>query len=309
MTGKRAGKICGQELLNPFETNRTIRDAINSGEPFWVGRMGFTEMDFIRQVLQHRMIPLLDHRTVQLQHLNKLSGFFPIDMQLGEQFVDLLLEDAKGIDMQGFWNLYMEDYMYKVYQDSTEYLTQLNYIEPWAIYEYAKEMEGDVKPWSSALAGKKVLVIHPFADSIREQYEKNRTRLFKKLCEADLILPSFELKVLKAVQTLGGEEDARFHDWFEALNWMKSECRKVDFDVALIGCGAYGYSLVAEVKRMGKITIHLGGTTQMIFCVIGKRWETEYGNFFNNIVNQYWTRPTEGESIRNTDVVEQGCYW
>ena len=44
-------------------------------------------------------------------------------------------------------------------------------------------------PWTKELAGKRVLVIHPFADDILSQYKNHRTQIWK---DPD-ILPEFEL--------------------------------------------------------------------------------------------------------------------
>ena len=83
------------------------------------------------------------------------------------------------------------------------------------------------------LKDKKVLVIHPFVTSIQNQYNR-RDLLFKNRD----ILPSFKsITVIEAVQSLG-EGDARFVDWFQALDYMKSEMDKVDYDVCLVGAGA-----------------------------------------------------------------------
>ena len=48
---------------------------------------------------------------------------------------------------------------------------------------------------------------------------------------------------------------------------------KQDYDICLIGAGAYGFPLAAHVKRKGKKAIHLGGALQLLFGVKGKRWE------------------------------------
>lgn len=142
------------------------------------------------------------------------------------------------------------------------------------------------------------------------QYEKNREKLFSNKPEQADILPEFELKTIKAVQTIAGERDDRFKDWFEALDWMKSECHKMDFDVAIIGCGAYGFNLAAEIKRMGKIVIHLGGVTQILFGIKGKRWENGgCGKEMNQYMNSYWVRPLEEEKPKGSNEVEGGCYW
>ena len=158
-----------------------------------------------------------------------------------------------------------------------------------------------VIPWTSALAGKRVLVIHPFAKTIEAQYRR-RQQLFKD----DRILPEFELITIKAVQTIAGEQ-CEFKSWFDALNSMIDAMATVEFDVALIGCGAYGFSLAAQVKRIGKQGFHLGGATQLLFGIIGRRW-LEWPEF-KQLMNEFWTRPSEDERPSGFMKVENGCYW
>ena len=110
-------------------------------------------------------------------------------------------------------------------------------------------------PWTKWLRGKKVLVVHPFVESISHQYDNNRARLF----DNPDVLPEFEsLTCIKAVQTQAGEK-CQFVDWFEALDYMKGQIDKCDYDVDIIGCGAYGMSLAAHVKRQGKVSLHRAG--------------------------------------------------
>ena len=74
-------------------------------------------------------------------------------------------------------------------------------------------------PWTKALEGKKILVVHPFASTIELQYKK-RNLIFK-----NNLLPEFELKTIKAVQSIAGNP-SEFTDWFEALKWMETEINK-----------------------------------------------------------------------------------
>lgn len=297
------GKVCGQKAVTPRETHEYISKKIQSGEPFWAGRMGFVEMNLLRQFIEHRMAPFIDHRETALRQLCKNAGFFPYDLELGERYVDLVLADSPFIDLQGYWGLYMEDYIHKKYQKKT-IVSGLPWLEPWQI---AADAETGIKPWTAGLKGKNVLVVHPFAKSISQQYEKNREKIFSRHYRADDILPQFHLKTLQAVQTIAGNKDDRFENWFEALDWMKSECRKVDFDIAIVGCGAYGFNLAAEIKRMGKQVIHLGGATQVLFGISGRRWETEYASF--DLINECWVRPSKEETVAGAKSIENGCYW
>lgn len=153
--------------------------------------------------------------------------------------------------------------------------------------------------WTSALAGKRVLVVHPFAKSIARQYRENREKLF-----ADPgILPEFaSLETVEAVQTIAGNT-AGFKSWFDALEHMEAEIATKDFDVALIGCGAYGFPLAAFVKGMGKKAVHLGGVLQIYFGIKGRRWDS------SGLYNDYWVSPSSGERPKGLGRVEEGCYW
>lgn len=297
--------VAGRWLMSAPKTNEMIGQAILDGKPFWAGRFGGSEMNLIYHVLLYRRHPDRDNREAALKQLCALSGFFPYDMEQGEKFVDLMLDMCGEIDLQGEWRRYMEDYIYLKYQRNTR-LTQLFHLEPWNMYQHP---HSNVKPWSSMLKGKKVLVIHPFEESVRRQYEKNRIHLFERIFDAEDILPEFELLTLKAVQTLAGERDGRFRTWFDALAWMTEQCRQMDFDVAIIGCGAYGFPLAAEIKRMGKIAIHLGGATQLLFGIMGHRWEDEHVEISRDVANEYWVRPRESERISGANQVEEACYW
>ena len=84
---------------------------------------------------------------------------------------------------------------------------------------------------------------------------------------------------------------------------MECEIDKADFDVALIGCGAYGFPLAAHCKRIGKQGIHIGGSLQLYFGIKGKRWDN------HGLYNEFWVSPDESEQPKNLSRVEGGCYW
>ena len=300
---KRPEKIAGRPVMSVGETYELIADKIMSETPFLVERFGRVELNMIIQVLNMRYGSRIDERQKALEALCILAGFFPAQIQMGEKFVDLMLKEIPNIDLHAICHLYMEEYMLDRYEKDAK-LTYLKYIEPFHISRKSK-----IKPWSHALSGKKVLIIHPFAEIIENQYHNHRKEIFSRVYDADDILPEFDLKTLKAVQTIAGNRDNRFATWFDALNWMKEECAKIDFDVAILGCGAYGYSLAAEIKRMGKVAIYMGGGTQLLFGIKGARWEDPDYKWYKNIINESWVRPGENEKVKNMHRVENGCYW
>lgn len=284
-----------QRVMGKKETNHFIADKIEEGKPFMVARMGNTELAVMISVLKRRIFgntPENDMRFKEWFHnLGELSGFFPDEPELAEDFTDLMLNSCKSIDLLAMFHSYMDDYVITEYMSKAR-VSFLNHIEPWRCDA----------PWSAALKGKKVLVIHPFDESIKEQYQR-RELLFPGMS----VLPSFELKTLKAVQTIAGEKDERFASWFEALEYMYQEALKIDFDVAILGCGAYGLPLAAKLKSAGKQVIHMGGATQILFGIKGRRW---VDNPRSEVpFNDAWIYPKGTETPKNSKTVENHCYW
>ncbi len=222
------------------------------------------------------------------------AGFFPRDIKLLDRYVEIMEEAASEVDILGAWNWLMEDYIIHTFATKAA-ITSLRNLEPW---------HSDV-PWSRALKGKKVLVIHPFKDSIEQQYI-NRKLLFSN----SEVLPEFELITLRAVQSIAGNKPEGLDNWFEALDYMVNQISRIDFDIALIGCGAYGFPLAAKVKKMNKQAIHLAGATQLFFGIKGGRWERG-GHYalFKKIFNEHWVRPMAHEKPKNSESIEDACYW
>lgn len=278
-------------IINNQEANRLIKEKIESGEPFMAARFGSVELNTL--VKNEYKISKNKKSRQAFDRLNSNAGFFPNDAKLLPRWCDLMKECCKSADLLGVWSVEMEDYIVENYCGSAQ-LCRLSALEPW----YSNN------PWSVALKGKKVLVIHPFEQTILNQYRLNRKDIFK----GTEILPEFEkLYTLKAVQTIAGEVDERFSNWFEALDWMYGEAMKLDFDVALIGCGAYGFPLAAKLKNAGKQAIHMGGATQLYFGIKGKRWDNMEN--INRWYNDSWVRPSGEEQPKRKNTIEGGCYW
>lgn len=291
-------RFAHKPVMSSTKTNEYLYEKIQSGEPFLACRFGNTEL---QTVVGNLKVKILGHSKEADEYLDKWftrlgngAGFFPVDYQYLDRFSDCILDAVANTDLLAMWHLNMEDFVIEEYAPKVD-LTFLFRLEPWL----AKKT-----PWSVALKGKKVLVIHPFEDTIRKQYQ-NREKLFP----GTDILPEFELKTLKAVQTIAGEKDERFETWFEALDYMYEEAMKIDFDIAIIGCGAYGMPLAGKLKKAGKQAIHLGGATQLMFGIKGKRWEDNYPSKIAQYFNDAWVYPGKNETPKNASVVEKGCYW
>lgn len=288
---------------------KIIYDKIRSGSPLMIARMGSIEMDvcenikytFYKRRSNLKFIMWKGQPNFMNLHLlslfHKNAGFYPSnDENALKRFYQLMINCMREVDVLGSW-------LYNETEFSHEFVKSIKVDRERMTPLLTRE------PWTRALQGKKVLVIHPFAESIKRQYSR-REKIFPNNPD---ILPEFDLYVLKAVQTAAGEHSI-FEDWFEALNFMKREMDKIDYDVCLIGCGAYGFPLAAYAKECGKQAIHLGGVLQLLFGIKGKRWETDEGYikvhpYANTYYNEYWIRPSAEECPIDAESVESGCYW
>lgn len=282
--------VAGKRILLPDEVHEIIYAKILANEPLFVGRLGSIEL----LVAAKERLKIRAGIQNDIEILCNNAGFFPRDVSLLAEFSDVMIDAMSSVDVLGTWYLTLEDYAVNRWVSQDAFITEGRFLEPW----YA------AKPWTKALEGKKVLVIHPFTETIKEQYS-----LREKLFPSEEYLPSFELLTLKAVQTIAGNKDDRFANWFEALGYMFDESMKKKFDIALIGCGAYGFPLAARIKQAGRQAIHMGGVLQSMFGIRGKRWEKDKDSIVRDFYNEYWTRPSESEKPFNSENVENNCYW
>ena len=278
----------GASVIRAEAMNIAIKEGIESGNPFMAGRFGGYEVFAMRSAEFHDSHKLKE----AINYMDKSAGFFPKDEMLLYRFNDLMKESCSEVDYLGCWLVNYEDYYIRKYCKNIINVSNLMSLEPWNAMD---------APWSAALRGKKVLVIHPFEQTIKKQYARH-----EKLFANPDVLPEFTLLTLKAVQTSGSATDDRFETWFDALDYMCKECEKIDFDVALIGCGAYGFPLAAHIKRMGKQAVHLGGVLQILFGIKGRRWDESDTHL---MYNENWVYPDTSEIPAGAEKVENACYW
>jgi len=270
-----------------------ISASIAKNLPIMVSRLGGVELSCVRYYLQNRRNRKNRYPKRVKQAMSINAGFFPAQDELLDRFAENLLDHIRNVDIMGVWFNYYEDVVCNNLCKNAE-LVELGCLESFHFKN----------PWSSRLKGKKVLVVHPFVDSIMKQYSEKRRLLF----DDPAVLPEFVLKTVKSVQSIANVK-VDFETWFDAYEYMCDEIRKVDFDIALIGAGAYGMPLASFAKRLGKQAIHLGGVTQILFGIKGQRWETVYADTTATLFNEHWIRPLASETPEGHYKVEDGCYW
>ena len=267
------------------ESVNIIRTAIYSSKPFAFARFGAVEIKTLLYVMKPSLRFFL--RRYVYTNMPRNAGFFPCNDEMLHLYFERMVSDMQQIDYLGCWR--PEEIFFRHYLSNAMLLScfPITTLHPHKL------------SWTPLLENKKVLVVHPFAETIERQYCNFRD----KLHNSDTALPVFaKLETVKAANTIDGDSN-KYETWFDALNEMEREIEKKDFDIALIGCGAYGFCLATFVKRLGKQALHLGGDLQLYFGIKGKRWDSK------GYYNEYWVRPSDKETPKLSEKVEGGCYW
>lgn len=149
-------------------------------------------------------------------------------------------------------------------------------------------------PWTESLSDKKVLIVHPFKDTLESQLERK-----DMIWKDQRILGFGQTIVYQSVQSIGGVGPDS--DWFASFERMKSDIQKIDFDVALLGCGAYGIPLMGWIKsELGKSSVYVGGGLQLYFGIRGQRWDRSPD--VSAMYNESWVRCNEQEKPRHINM-------
>lgn len=270
-----------------------VKRHLLSDNPQMICRFGTLELDTIRMMCNSKNgNPKYDrwHK----DWFTNTAGFFPVDDYNMTRFACEHLDLLKDVDVMSCYSNRYEIKIIEKYLQHADLITIRAISSPF-LYE---------KPWSAALKGKKVLVIHPFDETIKKQYEK-REKLFKN----PEVLPEFDLITYRPVQGIGRAKNSlKYKTWFEALAKMKEDIKEIDFDIAIIGAGAYGIFLAQYCKSLGKKAVHMGGATQLLFGIKGSRWDASFKSL---VYNEYWVRPSKSETPDGAELFEKGtmAYW
>ena len=285
-----------QPVMSDSEATELITEAILERRPFLAGRFGSTELRALVRFQEHKSRDWLEKIWASLSRLEPVffnpsnfkrlrshSGVFPIKRETLLHFFGEHEEAAALIDLFSSW-VPGEN---KIFDG-----TNMSVARPSAVKPFFQP-----NPWTSALANRRVLVVHPFSKTIEVQWEK-RNQLF----DNPLVLPDFDLQIIEAPQTLGGFSE-RFRSWSDALEDTGRRIARTNFDVALVGCGSYSLPLARRIKEMGRPVVVMGGQLQLLFGIKGRRWDG------SRLYNPSWIRPLQTDMPPGFRGADGGAYW
>jgi len=282
----------GRRVLDLKAGHDAIAASLASGEPMAVGKIGDVEME---GVYKHRFTPggetdgTIWNGENERLYIN--AGVFPPSPEGFRAFTEPYLDGLSDLTHLAVWYNRGEERVTRE-QCPEAVLMPLRSLEPYYFEN----------PWSAHLEGKRVLVATPFPKTFAQQYEK-REALWT---DGRGVLPEFEVSFVPVPPHAHLLSEPVYPDWVTGLNVLKDKVSASEFEVLLVGAGAWSVPLAAHAKRMGKAGIHLGGGLQVLFGVKGRRWE---GKDVSAFWNDAWTRPLPEETPGNVQRMESGAYW
>ena len=286
--------------LSLKESNDKLIELLKSNKPFYVTRMGIGAETYITYT--YKISNNVNNNNIR-QYLPMLSN------NAGIYNITTAQSLIKYCSM--YFNSIKNSNHLACFKDAI--INEQKYMKPNNEILYSRILEPfyccleDIKPWSHFLYGKKVLIISPFIESFKTQL-KNNFQIFKNP-EKKIFLDNQEFIFYKCFQTSAGNYIHK--NWEETFVIMCNDISKLDFDIALISCGGYGVPLSYYIKKeLQKSAIYIGGGLQLLFGVMGKRWENN--DMWKKIIKENesnFIKPSGYEIIKNNNNIENGCYW
>lgn len=283
-------KYIGVPILSAHEGNALISTLLD--QPSAIGKIGSSELGALRHYWVHA--DANGHCESWSYHprtLYRIAGVYPPKSAIFSRFCKTYQQALTSLDVLAVWFNWGEKTAYRRFAPNAT-LTALTALDPF----YHEE------PWSRRLAGKRVLVISPFVETIQRQFQR-RANVWSAKPE---VLPDFHLVTLRSPLSAFLSPPAH-SDWFVALDDMRDKMTSLQFDIAIVGAGAWSIPLSAYAKTLGRCAIHLGGGTQILFGIQGGRWESHPQ--ISSFRNDAWVRPSANETPEAARLIEGGCYW
>jgi hypothetical protein len=281
-----------ERIIGFEEAHERLAMAVRQGLPYAMGKLGGCETRslFYASGLFQPDWPYSMSWLKYAKQLYLQAGVFPVEKRFFHEFARHYREILPQIDYLYLWqNWGKESSLAKRYATKASF----------SIGFFQDFIRGS---WLESLEGKRVLVVSPFAATIRSQYGK-RSEIWKTMPG---LLPEFELLTLKC-PLHAHLVPPQHSSWMAALEHLCSESDTLDYDVLIAGAGAWGLPLAAHAKIRGKIGVHMGGATQLLFGIKGGRWDDR--SAASEIYNEHWTYPSEEETPKGVELIEGACYW
>jgi hypothetical protein len=280
------------------ENAKFMCEMFKSEKPFLIGRNGTIELQTFAKYVQEISLSESEKKKLELN-----AGIFPTDSLV--KYFELYSESLKNADAmaEGWYEPLknIENIIHDICNKNRIKLFLRN-LEPYYVKPQLR--------WTQHLAGKRVAIINAFAEICETQ-----TYMSKAVWPTDTesLLPSsttwIPINTYYSPRLANGRAGWPHYivDWEDAVEHVVNRVMQEGCDVAIIGCGGIGMIIGHILKKKGLQCIVMGGATQILFGIRGKRWETH--EIISKFFNDAWVYPPEHYKPANYKLIENGCYW
>lgn len=276
-----------------------IMEAVNNSRPYCTGKLGSVEASCVVHKLtakNQRNWDTPGHAKTLRRALGENAGIFPLHDLVLDRWVQEFVQSVSKLDSVLQWcPEYGDSAIIQSFCPAARVYESFGELEPFFI-----EKE---KNWFTNLKNKKVLIISPFKESIEHQIPN-----LGDIWQEDMSSIDFRIVKFPYSPFVSGKQEDK--SYVHLLNRINKEIRSFPFDIAIVGAGGYSLPIIASVKDMGKVGVHMGGALQLLFGIKGRRWDSndkfKDSQFYNS---EKWIRPLLQDLPENSVVVEGGCYW
>ena len=277
-----------------------------SGTGFAAGKLGFSEQYWLNY--PRVLATGADRRAIRAYelglrtHLERQSGIYPPSPGFAREFVARYASDLRELDVIGLFGTGMEAELI-AHHGARGALIPYKGMEP-----DRSVPADDANCYLPLLRGKRLLIVAPFADFLRERatqetFERVWSRIGKRW---------FHPAQVESVEFPYGFDpatQARHPTALALCDWICSRIDAREFDVALIAAGGLAIPLAAHVKRSGRIGVSLGGHLQVLFGVLGRRWRLRE-SWSRRYFNDAWIdMPERYRPPHWQQLTDGGAYW
>lgn len=288
------------------EIVQALQTALKKKEGALIGRNGTIELETLLFKL-YGSKPNEDYPQGLSKRMELHAGIWPSTKSSLDKWVFQMIEAIRLCDvLVAGWYEPLKEAEAKLLDKTNTFAPRipLRSLEPYYVAPEKQER------WTALLAGQRVAVISSFAETIQDQIDK-ANKIWP--VDTESLLPSnvewVPIRTGYAPVLAQGVAHwpSKVSSWDVAVDFVVKRVLESKASIAIVGCGGLGMLIGAELKKRGIIAIVLGGATQVLFGIKGKRWSTH--SVISTFWNDAWVYPKSTETPGGAFLIEGGCYW
>ena len=299
----------GPTVLSQNDGAKVLVQYIRQHTPFAAGKLGTSELNVLWFYINHRQQRVkTPYPWYTVTDITVNAGLFPATDQAIDEWADHMFKNVlPTMDILAEW----------IKNDQERLI--LNMVAPYSTRIPARSIEpyyeaDTADRWTYNIPeSTKIAVISPFAQSISKQWQ-HQTKIWPNtpVWSSNLTLVPIQCGYSPSLQSNPTSPNAwpieiQKAGWNAAVHSMVGAAAASGSTLAIVGAGCLSLPIVAGLKAKGITAIHMGGATQILFGIKGRRWLSH--EIISRLFNDVWVFPSANEVPDRAGHVEGGCYW